>query len=475
MKTIFLTGGTGAMGADVTRLLLEDGGFQLRLLTRPTRRADRVLKPYRKNPRLTIIEGDLVNPDDVGRALGNADYVIHLGGMVSPAADYYPELTMKVNVEAMANIIKTVKASPKADRIKVINIGTVAMSGNRPPKRHWARVGDPIRVSRHDHYGISKVIAERMLIESGLKQWVSLRQNAVLHPALMNKMQAAMFHVPHDCCLEWVTARDSAVLLRNICSDDTPADFWNNVYAIGGGEQCRFVQHTMMEKMFGLLGIKDYKKVCDPDWFATRNFHGYWCADSNELNDLFHFQHETPDSFFEETRRTLPFYYKFVKWIPAALLKELIFRPVAFKDSQGPMKWITDRDDDRVKAHFGSYEEQQALGCDWSRINLPEPDRQATLLEHGYDTAKNLNELMPADLQKAAAFRGGRLLSESYNGNAYDNMTWQCGCCAEKFEASPFTVLRAGHWCPQCDINWDSYAHQAAKSPFFAQIYINND
>ena len=43
------------------------------------------------------------------------------------------------------------------------------------PPIHWGRVGDPIKPSMFDYYAVSKVAAERYVIESGLKYWVSLR------------------------------------------------------------------------------------------------------------------------------------------------------------------------------------------------------------------------------------------------------------------------------------------------------------
>ena len=88
--------------------------------------------------------------------------------MVSPAADYYPKKTMFVNVTAMKNIVKAVKAQENPDDIKVVYIGTVAQTGDRNYPTHWGRTGDPIQISVYDHYAISKTIAESILADSGL-------------------------------------------------------------------------------------------------------------------------------------------------------------------------------------------------------------------------------------------------------------------------------------------------------------------
>ena len=60
-----------------------------------------------------------------------ADYVLHVGGMVSPAADYFPKKTLKVNTTAAQYIVDAVKAQPNSDRIKVVYIGSVAQTGHR--------------------------------------------------------------------------------------------------------------------------------------------------------------------------------------------------------------------------------------------------------------------------------------------------------------------------------------------------------
>lgn len=50
--------------------------------------------------KIDVVWGDLLNYDDVLRGVSGADYVLHLGALVSPKADYYPEKTLHVNVNA---------------------------------------------------------------------------------------------------------------------------------------------------------------------------------------------------------------------------------------------------------------------------------------------------------------------------------------------------------------------------------------
>ena len=72
------------------------------------------------DPSVTIIWGDLTVYEDVLHGVEGSDYVLHVGGMVSPAADYYPQKTLKVNVLSSENVAKAVLAQPNADEIKVV-------------------------------------------------------------------------------------------------------------------------------------------------------------------------------------------------------------------------------------------------------------------------------------------------------------------------------------------------------------------
>jgi nucleoside-diphosphate-sugar epimerase len=94
-----------------------------------------------------------------------SDIVLHVGGMVSPSADYYPKRTLHTNITAAKNLAKAVLAQPNADDIKVVYIGTVAQTSDRNEPIHWGRAGDPICISVYDHYAMSKTEAEKIIVE----------------------------------------------------------------------------------------------------------------------------------------------------------------------------------------------------------------------------------------------------------------------------------------------------------------------
>ena len=230
MTTVFLTGATGTMGfAGMQEILRFPDNYQLRILARPSKKNKDLLAPIAANhPQLTIIWGDLTKYEDVLRGVEGADIVLHVGGMVSPQADYRPKATLKTNITAAQNITRAVLAQPEDKQPKVVYIGSVAQMGDRREPLHWGRTGDPICVSAYDHYGLTKAAAERIITDSGIKQWVSLRQSGILYPAILKNYDPIMFHVPIRGVLEWATVEDSGRLLERVCRDQVPAKFWNN-------------------------------------------------------------------------------------------------------------------------------------------------------------------------------------------------------------------------------------------------------
>ena len=87
-RTVFLTGGTGNMGwAGFQELYARKERFDIRLLARDSKKNHKMLDRYASDPAVTVIWGDLTRYEDVLAGMNGADIVLHVGGMVSPAAD----------------------------------------------------------------------------------------------------------------------------------------------------------------------------------------------------------------------------------------------------------------------------------------------------------------------------------------------------------------------------------------------------
>lgn len=467
METVLLTGATGNMGLEGLKLLCAHGGFLVKVLALPTRKDKEVLKRYERLDHVSVIWGDLASYQDVKLAVADADIVLHVGALVSPMADSQPELAWKINFGGTKHIVDAILERDDRDMVKLVYIGTVAETGNRPAPYHWGRIGDPLAPSVYDNYAVSKIAAERYVIESGLRHWVSLRQTGIIHENILEVDDGIGYHQPLNNHLEWVTAHDSGRILLNICSEAIPESFWRNVYNVGGGESCRLTAFEFMDKLYRSIGV-DLRDLQDPNWFAARNFHGQYYYDSDLLNDYLDFRSQDVDDIVELIKKKLPLSMRLLKYLPKKWLKEKIIRKQALKGDT-PLKWISDGDEDKIKAFFGSRENyDQIPGWDGFELISDPPNKK---LDHGYDEEKPDEDLQLLDLQSAANFRGGVCLSTKMKrGDLQMKLTWSCAH-GHEFEASPFLVLKTGHWCPKCIKPPWNFDEQARRDPFLAQVW----
>ncbi|UUW08325.1 NAD(P)-dependent oxidoreductase [Flavobacterium plurextorum] len=470
-KNVFLTGASGNMGQAVLKQLLERGErFDVSVLVLPTVKDKKIMKPYQQYKNLKIIWGDLTSYEDVLKGVQEAHYVLHVGGMVSPMADYHPELTTKVNVGGAKNIVRAIQSQPNKDDIKLVYIGTVAQTGDRNPPLHWGRTGDPLKISKYDNYALSKTIAELEVIESGLKHWVSLRQTGILYPSISDSLDPIMYHVPVQGVFEWVTVEDSGRMMANVCEDDIPEEFWRRIYNIGGGEKFRTFNYNFLRESAKGSGIKDITKIFDLNWFATQNFHGQWYEDSDELEKYLKFRSGSIQDYLETIRKQGKVKRFLMRFLPVSFLKKNVMKPVAYKKDYGTMDWIENGYKEKIEAYFGSKEQWEKIPA-WEHYKPITPLKIPIRLSHGYDESKFTSELEIQDMHKVAAFRGGKCLStDMKKGDLSSKIRWECAF-GEQFEASPTAVLLAGHWCPECLANVDGYAEQAKRNPFFNQVW----
>src|SRR4029453_3090857 len=284
---VLLTGATGNWGRRVLdEFRCRDDRFEVVALVLPAPKDLAVIRQYEDMENLEVVFGDLTDYAAVEKCVRGADYVLHIGAVVSPLADEHPELAMRVNTMSIRNIITAVKAQPDPAAISVVGVGSIAETGERTPPHHWGRVGDPLRVSEFDEYGQSKIIAEKELVDSGLPRWAWLRQTGIFHPGVLEIRDPIMTHSTFTGVMEWVSVEDAARLMANICEPDVPEEFWAGIYNVGGGEEWRLGNWELQTRIASALGVKDVRAWYERNWFATRNFHGQWYTDSDRLEQL---------------------------------------------------------------------------------------------------------------------------------------------------------------------------------------------
>ena len=481
-QKVFLSGATGTMGLLGMKALLEDiDAIELAVLVRKSEKNIKIMKPFSGINGLTVIWGDLTNYGDVRTCVKDADVVLHVGAFVSPQADYFPEQTMKINIGSTANIVRAINELKQAEKTKMVFIGTVAETGDRMPPIHWGRVGDPLKASVFDYYAVSKIAAERYMIDSALPYWVSLRQTGIIGPAMAGIEDAIMFHNCLDNVLEYASDRDSAVLLRNLCRKERQGalgnNFWGHIFNIGGGESCRVSTYNLYKKLFGYIGLANLSHVMDSKWSATRNFHGQYYLDSDKLNDILNFRSDSMEYFYDayleklggtasaaKLMTKLPGGQKMMGGIIKKRFEKLT------RTEHGTLRFIEGNVEDHVAALWGSREAWEAIPpmdqfvpfSDWDTV-IP--------ISHGYDEGKPETELNLHDVKEAAQFRGGRCLSgDMETGNWTEKLKFRCAF-GHDFEASPRLVLEGGHWCPVCERESWNYYERAKADPFFAQVW----
>lgn len=495
-KTVFITGASGSMGSEVLKQIMLTEKFNTVILLRkkPVNEKLAVKLKGLYGDSIEVVFGDLSNYEDCVKCVEKADYVLHMAAIIPPASDHHPEAAEKANFFGTKNLIDAIKASPRADEIKFVETGTVAEYGNRDFKHPWGRVGDPLMPSAFDFYAITKLRGERYVVESGLKNWVSLRQSGILYDNVMNNNMAdgLMFHTCYNTPIEWATARDSGRLLRNLVVFDSEGTldkgFWRNCYNIGSGAGARVTGYETLDIGFKMMGCTA-KDIFRPHWNAMRNFHCMWYYDSDKLNDYLQFREEDFYDFWGKLAKKC-WYFKFGKPFKGLIRKFAIER--LFKSSNAPMYWVEHNMEGRLNAFFGGRAAWEALPRDWKDFPLlcegQTPDgpvdyddlkditkvkEKGLLLSHGYDESKPDSELGYEDFQQAAEFRGGKCLTTTAKkGDLYTQIEWESHT-GNKFMASPYGVLKAGYWDPDMQPAPWNFDELSRHIPFFAQIWYD--
>jgi nucleoside-diphosphate-sugar epimerase len=494
--TVALTGTTGAMGGEVLqKLLLSPQNFNVRCIIFENEKkipsfVKKTLKKYKE--RIFLFKGDIARRTDCEKLIDGADYVINCASLIPPKSDHDPEGTYLSNYIGTKNLVDAILNCERADSIKYVHIATVAMYGNRTYPHVWGRVGDPIISSDYDNYSLYKLKAERYVLESGLKNFVSLRQTGILHKYMFtnNLKDGLMFHTAWNTPLEWVTDVDSGLLIKRLVERDQEnklQGFWNRIYNIGGGENCRITGFETIDGGFALMG-KGAKAFFKPNWNISRNFHGVWFYDSDELENYLNFRTQNIDDYWRVMGRKY-WYFKFGKIAPSAIVSKLFIQRL-FKNTNSPIFWLTHDKEGRIKAFFGGRTEYEKIGTDWNKFPLlcegnagdkkvdynairQNKNAKEYLLNHGYNETKSLVDIDYNDLQDAAVFRGGECLTTEYTaGNVHKKVKWRCAF-GHEFTSTPYTILKGGYWCPECCEPKPWKTGSLSSIPFYAQVYFD--
>ncbi|MCD6479218.1 NAD-dependent epimerase/dehydratase family protein [Candidatus Bathyarchaeota archaeon] len=154
---ILVTGGAGFIGSHLVDQLLERGE-RVRVLDNLSSGSLKNLEGWLNSPNLDFIEGDLLDPGDVDKALRGCEAVYHMAAIpevrLSRAS---PEEHFKQNIEATYNLLEAIA---KGDEVKLyVFASSSTVYGDAeviPTPENYAPL-EPISV-----YGASKLAAEAL-------------------------------------------------------------------------------------------------------------------------------------------------------------------------------------------------------------------------------------------------------------------------------------------------------------------------
>ena len=485
---IAITGTTGNMGSYfLWQLNMSPAAAdKIKILCRSKKKAKKILKHNEAiSHKIEVVYGGIENEKACRELIKDCDMVFNVCAVIPPKSDSNPKAAIACNVNGVKALLAAIE-SVKENQPALVHISSVAVYGNRCGEHKYGRVGEPLVSGPFELYSATKILGEYAVLQSNVKCWVVLRQTAMLHYNIFkdNVHDGLMFHTPVDAPLEWATVRDSGRLLLNILktyADKTlPEKFWKKVYNIGGGKNCRTYGYGTYDEGFKIIG-GNFKHFFKPWYNATRNFHGMWYYDSDELDNYFHFRGQSCTDFWQEMKRRNKI-YTMGKFVPRPLISAFLFKRL-LRDENSPSHWVKKGDEARAIAYFGGTDVFKARKkLTWKDVELPTeiPDSvpltsEQNIEAYGYDISKPDDKITADDLISVAAAHGGKCLTaDSFDGDLYKKMDWET-VDGEKFTADTYTVLRAGHWVNPLYTEWKWDFDRLSKTDrIFARIWYDS-
>ena len=160
-KKIFITGGAGFIGSMLTGRLVENN--QIVAFDNLARNSLKN-KPFFDHPNLTLVQGDVLDFDQVRQVIKGADIVVHCAAIAGiDTVIKKPVSTMRVNMIGSANVLEAAARLPKCERVVCFStsevFGQQAFRSNEKDKTVLGSVGEARWT-----YAVSKLAEEHLSI-----------------------------------------------------------------------------------------------------------------------------------------------------------------------------------------------------------------------------------------------------------------------------------------------------------------------
>lgn len=311
LTNILLTGALGNVGSSTLNNLVTRGdlvtAFEMDS-PRTRRKAAAILRALRKRresrpvPEPRFVFGDIRDAKALESAMnqcaeggsGRVDGICHLAAVIPPATDRKPGIAESVNAGGMRALIEACKSRDLEQGTglpKIVFASSIAVYGDRL-QSHWIACTD--EMSADDEYSRSKVACEKLLVESGIP-WVVLRLTYIVSPGWI-KPDPLLFSMPLATRLEICHTEDAGRAFAEVLHRPEIVD---RVLDIGGGESCRTVYRSYLDRMFRLFGLGGAGFLPESA-FATGNFHCGWYSDSDEAERILGFRAKSLEDYYSE-------------------------------------------------------------------------------------------------------------------------------------------------------------------------------
>lgn len=160
-KNVFITGGAGFIGSTLTGRIIEAN--RVTAFDNFARNALQT-QPFRDHPNLTVIEGDVLNYEQVARAMAGADIVVHCAAIAGiDTVGRKPVTTMRVNMVGSANVLAAAASLDRCDRVVCFStsevFGTHAFQATEADTTMIGAVGEARWT-----YAVSKLAEEHLAL-----------------------------------------------------------------------------------------------------------------------------------------------------------------------------------------------------------------------------------------------------------------------------------------------------------------------
>jgi UDP-glucose 4-epimerase len=158
-KRIFITGGAGFIGSTLIGRLVDANDI---VIFDDLRRNALASQPYARHPRLSIVQGDILDAASLHRAMEQAHIVVHCAAIAGiDTVIKKPTETMRVNMIGTANALDAAKALPNLERFVDFStsevFGTSAFRADEANRTEIGAVGEARWT-----YAVSKLAGEHL-------------------------------------------------------------------------------------------------------------------------------------------------------------------------------------------------------------------------------------------------------------------------------------------------------------------------